>query len=240
MTESRTLAGQSALVTGASLGIGAAIAEGLGAAGAKVAINYRSHRDDAERVADAVRASGSEAIVVQGDVADEAAVERMVTETVAAFGGCDIAVGNAVYSDRTHFWELSTESFRRTMDVLDVGRRVPVAGRHATIDGAGAGRIDRLYQLAARLHAGAAGDALQHGQGGRRPDGPHGRHRACAVSHSRQPRTPGLDRHAGRTEVCFRRENCGGGGKNYRGVGLAGRTRSPGPWSICAIPPATT
>ena len=117
MSDSRPLAGKSALVTGASLGIGAAIAEGLGAAGADVAINYRSHREDAEKVAEAVRAAGSQALLVQGDVSDEQAVERMASETVAEFGGIDIAVGNAVYSDRTHFWELSTESFHRTMDV---------------------------------------------------------------------------------------------------------------------------
>lgn len=117
MSDSRPLQGRAALVTGASMGIGAAIAEALGAAGADVAINFRSHRDDAEKVAEAVRAAGSRALLVQADVADEQAVDRMVEATVAEFGGCDIAVGNAVFSDRTLFWELSTESFHRTMDV---------------------------------------------------------------------------------------------------------------------------
>ncbi len=106
-----------ALVTGASLGIGRATAVALGRAGAYVAVNYRTHRDDAEEVAQAVRDAGSRAITVQADVADYDAVEKMVADTVAEFGKLDIAISNAAYSDREPFYEADLAGFRRTVDV---------------------------------------------------------------------------------------------------------------------------
>ena len=111
------LKGLSALVTGASLGIGRATCLELARAGANVAINYRSHREAAEEVAQAVQALGAKSIILQGDVADLAAVERMVGETVAAFGRLDIAVSNAAYSDREYFYLAEMAGFRRTVDV---------------------------------------------------------------------------------------------------------------------------
>jgi glucose 1-dehydrogenase len=114
---SEHLKGRVALVTGASLGIGRAAAVALGRAGASVAVNYRSHADAAEQVAQAVRDAGSRAMILQGDVADYAAVERMVSDTVAEFGKLDIAVSNAAYSDRELFYEADLAGFRRTVDV---------------------------------------------------------------------------------------------------------------------------
>ncbi len=114
---SEHLKGRVALVTGASLGIGRATAVALGRAGASVAINYRSHADEAEQVAQAVRDAGSKAIILQADVADYDAVERMVRDTVAEFGKLDIAVSNAAYSDREIFYEADLVGFRRTVDV---------------------------------------------------------------------------------------------------------------------------
>jgi len=106
-----------AVVTGASLGIGRATAVALGRAGAAVAINYRSHADEAESAAEEVRAAGGRAITVQADVADLAAVESMVERTVAEFGRLDIAISNAAYSDREVFYEADIDGFRRTVDV---------------------------------------------------------------------------------------------------------------------------
>ena len=106
-----------AVVTGASLGIGRATAVALGRAGAAVAINYRSHADEAEAAAEEVRAAGGRAITVQADVADLAAVESMVERTVAEFGRLDIAISNAAYSDREVFYEADIDGFRRTVDV---------------------------------------------------------------------------------------------------------------------------
>lgn len=111
------LEGQAALVTGASRGIGRGIAIALAEAGADVAINYRSHPDEAEEVAAEVRRHGVRALLLPGDVADYAAVERMVDETAAAFGQLSIAVSNAAYSDREPFVDADLRGFRRTVDV---------------------------------------------------------------------------------------------------------------------------
>lgn len=114
---SEHLKGRVALVTGGSLGIGRATAVALAREGANIAINYRSHADEAEQVAQAVRDAGSRALVLQADVADYSAVERLVDETVAAFGKLDIAISNAAYSDRELFYEADLAGFRRTVDV---------------------------------------------------------------------------------------------------------------------------
>jgi glucose 1-dehydrogenase len=111
------LKGCVAVVTGASLGIGRATAVALGRAGAYVAVNYRSNAERAQEVVRAIHDSGSKAIAVQADVADQAAVEQMVACTVEEFGKLDIAVSNAAYSDRERFFEADMEGFRRTVDV---------------------------------------------------------------------------------------------------------------------------
>lgn len=111
------LSGQTALVTGASRGIGRAAALALAEAGADVAINFRSHPEEAEQVAEACRAFGARARLAQADVSDQAAVERIVADTAAEFGKLDIAVSNAAYSDRELFHKADMEGFRRTVDV---------------------------------------------------------------------------------------------------------------------------
>ena len=94
------LKGKNALVTGASRGIGRGCAIEMGRAGANVAINYYSHGDEAEAVAEEIRAFGGKAITLQGDVSNRLRVEEMVAETAKAFGQLDLFVSNAVYSDR--------------------------------------------------------------------------------------------------------------------------------------------
>ncbi|MEH2487915.1 3-oxoacyl-[acyl-carrier protein] reductase [Bradyrhizobium sp. AZCC 2230] len=90
-----TLAGKRALVTGASRGIGAAIAKALAAEGADVAITYEKSADSAAKVVDAIKASGRKGVAIQADSADVAAVKASVDKTVAALGGLDILVNNA-------------------------------------------------------------------------------------------------------------------------------------------------
>ena len=90
-----TLAGKRALVTGASRGIGAAIAKALAAEGADVAITYEKSADSAARVVDAIKAGGRKTVAIQADSADVAAVQASVEKTVAALGGLDILVNNA-------------------------------------------------------------------------------------------------------------------------------------------------
>ncbi|HEX6142777.1 MAG TPA: glucose 1-dehydrogenase [Geminicoccaceae bacterium] len=89
------LKGRAVLVTGASTGIGAAVARGFGRAGARVAVHYRRSGEAAEAVADAVSDAGGEAILVKGDVTDRADVKRIVEETVGAFGALDVLINNA-------------------------------------------------------------------------------------------------------------------------------------------------
>lgn len=111
------LEGRNALVTGASRGIGRACAVELAREGANVAINYRSHADEAEEVAREVRALGGKALLLKADVADQQAVEEMVKRTVAEFGSLNLFVSNAAYSDRELMIDANMEGFRRTIDV---------------------------------------------------------------------------------------------------------------------------
>jgi NAD(P)-dependent dehydrogenase (short-subunit alcohol dehydrogenase family) len=89
------LKGKTAIVTGSSRGIGKAVAERLAREGAKVVVNCVSTVDKAKAVADGIRKGGGEAIVVQADVSKRADAERLVAETVKAFGHLDILVSNA-------------------------------------------------------------------------------------------------------------------------------------------------
>ena len=89
------LTGKVAVVTGASKGIGAAIAKALGTAGASVVVNYASSKEGADRVVAEIAAGGGKAIAVQGDVAKAADVKRLFAETKKAFGAPDVLVNNA-------------------------------------------------------------------------------------------------------------------------------------------------
>ena len=89
------LAEKTALVTGASRGIGRATALELAKAGAKVALNFAGNRAAAEEVAALIEAAGGEALLVQADVGDPAAVDTMIKAVVARFGKIDILVNNA-------------------------------------------------------------------------------------------------------------------------------------------------
>ncbi len=91
----RELSGQAALVTGASRGIGRAVALELAAAGAAVVLGYHRQREQAEAVAAAIRAAGGAAEPLQVDVRDPAACEAAVSGTVDRFGRIDILVNNA-------------------------------------------------------------------------------------------------------------------------------------------------
>ena len=90
-----SLAGKSAVVTGASRGIGQAIAVELGRRGAKVAVNYAKDADGANATVQKIQAAGGEAKAIQADVADFKAAEGLIKAAVEAHGGLDILVNNA-------------------------------------------------------------------------------------------------------------------------------------------------
>jgi glucose 1-dehydrogenase len=115
------LGGKIALVTGASRGIGRGIALRLAAEGADVVVNYRSHPDEAQEVAEEIARYGRRALVWQADVADRDAVARMFAATVGQFGGLDIAVANAALSIREPVIEAQWEHVLRTLQVSQFG-----------------------------------------------------------------------------------------------------------------------
>ena len=117
-----SLDGQKALVTGAATGIGAAVARALGAAGAAVAVNYRSRSSEADAVVDAIRAAGGEAIAVEGDVSDEPAVARMFDAMHDAFGRIDILVANAGLQKDAAFANMTLAQWQTVIDANLTGQ----------------------------------------------------------------------------------------------------------------------
>ncbi len=102
-----TLEGKKAIVTGGSLGIGAAIARELARQGADVAINYRRHDTEAKQVVADVEALGRKGLAIQADVASFADAQRMVSAVVEAFGGLHILVNNAGINRDAVIWKMT-------------------------------------------------------------------------------------------------------------------------------------
>jgi 3-oxoacyl-[acyl-carrier protein] reductase len=105
------LNGKVAVVTGASKGIGAAIAKRLGAEGASVVVNYATSREGADKVVDAITSGGGKAIAVQADVAKQADVTRLFAEAQAAYGKVDILVNNAGLYRGAPVGQITEENF---------------------------------------------------------------------------------------------------------------------------------
>jgi len=118
---SKRLEGKVALVTGASKGIGAAIATRLAAEGAAVAVNYSSSREGADRVVAAITGKGGKAVAVHGNLANPGDVKTVVSETVKALGPIDILVNNAGVYDFAPLDGITPEHFHRQFDVNVLG-----------------------------------------------------------------------------------------------------------------------
>src|SRR5438045_837647 len=118
----KMLLGQKALVTGASSGIGRAIAASLADAGADVVVNYASGRDKALELVGELKARGSNAIAIQADVGDEMQVQSMFREAIAAFGTLDILVNNAGLQKDAPFHELTLDQWNRVINVNLTGQ----------------------------------------------------------------------------------------------------------------------
>jgi 3-oxoacyl-[acyl-carrier protein] reductase len=115
------LSGKVAVVTGASKGIGASIAEHLASEGAAVIVNYASSKSGAEKLVNDITQQGGKAIALQGDVAKRADVERLFAETTKAFGRLDILVNNAGVYEFLPLEQITPEHFHRQIDVNVLG-----------------------------------------------------------------------------------------------------------------------
>lgn len=115
------LAGKTALVTGASKGIGAAIAKHLAAAGASIVVNYSSSKAGADQVVAEITAAGGKAVAVHGDVSKPADITRLVTEAKAAFGRLDILVNNAGVYEFRPLEAITPEHYHRQFNINVLG-----------------------------------------------------------------------------------------------------------------------
>ena len=117
MTIKPELHGHTALVTGASRGIGAAIATALAAAGAAVAVNYRQHADQADAVVAKISEAGGRAIAVAADVSQATAVAEMVDRVTSVLGPIDILINNAGIAIVRGIDDLTESEFDQTIAV---------------------------------------------------------------------------------------------------------------------------
>jgi len=136
------LAGKVAVVTGASKGIGAAIARKLGGEGANVVVNYRSDKSGAEAVVKDIQAAGSHAVAVQANVADAKEVDLLFAETKKAFGKIDILVNNAGVYEFRPLDQIDEQHFRKHFDLNVLGLLLATKAAARSINGNGASIIN--------------------------------------------------------------------------------------------------
>ena len=129
-TPNKKLAGKVAVVTGASKGIGAAIAKQLGAEGAAVVINYASSKTGADNVGREVTSNGGKAIAVQGDMSKKADIELLFAEAKRVFGTIDILVNNAGIYEFAPLEAITEEHFHKQINVNVLG---PILATQAAV-----------------------------------------------------------------------------------------------------------
>jgi 3-oxoacyl-[acyl-carrier protein] reductase len=115
------LAGKVAIVTGASKGIGAAIAKHLAAEGASVVVNYASSKAGADKIVNEIKDVGGKAVAVQADVAKKADIDRLFTETKKAFGQLDVLVNNAGVYEFAPLEQITEEHFHKQFNLNVLG-----------------------------------------------------------------------------------------------------------------------
>jgi 3-oxoacyl-[acyl-carrier protein] reductase len=147
---SKKLEGQVAVVTGASKGIGAAIAEHLAAAGAAVVVNYAASKAGADAVVQRIRQAGGKAVAVQADVSKPDDIRRLFAEAKKVFGKLDILVNNAGVYEFAPLEAISAEHFHKHFDLNVLGLLLATqeAVKHF---GPSGGSIVNLSSVAATL-----------------------------------------------------------------------------------------
>ena len=111
------LNGKTAIVTGGSLGIGAAIALELAADGADVALNDRKHSDEANAIAEKIREMGRKALVIQADVSSFDDAQKMIDKVVVEWGKLDILVCNAGINRDGVIWKMTEDQWDAVMNI---------------------------------------------------------------------------------------------------------------------------
>ena len=117
----KKLTGKVAVVTGASKGIGAAIAKHLAAEGAAVVVNYSASKDAAARVVKEITANGGRAIAVKANLSRKADIDQLFAETSRAFGQIDILVNNAGIYEFSPVDQITEEHYRKQFDLNVLG-----------------------------------------------------------------------------------------------------------------------
>jgi 3-oxoacyl-[acyl-carrier protein] reductase len=138
-----------ALVTGASRGLGEAIAVALGACGAKVAVNYFASPEKAERTVEAVKKAGGDAHAFKADVREEGEVTRMIQEVTGRFGPVDILVPNA--TGPQPFVPLEKLTWRACLDQLEFFVKSPVLLAKAVVPGMKQKKWGRIINIGSEV-----------------------------------------------------------------------------------------
>ena len=139
-----------AVVTGASKGIGAAIAKALAAEGASVVVNYASSKEGADRVVADIAAKGGKAVAVQGDVSKSKDVERIFAETKKQFGSLDVLVNNAGIYEFSPIGEVTEDKFHRLFNTNVLGLLL-ASQQAANLFGPEGGSIINIGSVVSRI-----------------------------------------------------------------------------------------